>query len=107
MQVAWQQQLGWQVGERERRAGRQDATAGGHRARSLPFITEPTSHTTSSPQIRDVLFFSLPSTLFFPRTQANRSHAHAHARRARARAHNHHHTGPGTWDLDPYSGTRT
>lgn len=40
------------------------SNGGGHRARSLPFITEPTAHTTSSPQIRDVLFFSLPSTLF-------------------------------------------
>lgn len=52
--------------ERERRAGAEEArTRCGHRARSLPFITEPTAHTTSSPQIRDVLFFfSLPSTLF-------------------------------------------
>lgn len=49
--------------------GRQEAEEEARRRwapgpRSLPFITEPTAHTTSSPQIRDVLFFSLPSTLF-------------------------------------------
>jgi hypothetical protein len=97
--VAWQVPGCGRQGEREegRSAGRQEqrVNGGGHRARSLPFITEPTSHTTSSPQIRDVLFFSLPSTLFsYAPRQIDRTHAHASRR---ACAHIHHHTGPGIW----------
>lgn len=78
----------------ERRAGRQEATGVGHRARSLPFITEPTSHTTSSPQIRDVLFFSLPSTLF---SYAPRQIDRTPTPRLRPQSPPHR-----TWDLDLY-----
>lgn len=63
-------------------------------ARSLPFITEPTSHTTSSPQIRDVLFFSLPSTLF---SYAPRQIDCTPTPRLRPQSPPHR-----TWDLDLY-----
>lgn len=89
--------MAW-VGGRAR--GGQDgrSNGGGHRARSLPFITEPTSHTTSSPQIRDVLFFSLPSTLFShaPR-QFDRTPTPTPTPRLRPQSPPHR-----TWDLDLY-----
>lgn len=94
MQVAWQQQQGWQVGGRERRAGRQEVTGVGTGPVPCHLLLSPLPTPRHRPKSVTSCFFSSLNS-FFPRTQANRSHAHAHARRARA--HNHHHTGPGTW----------
>lgn len=65
----------------------------------MPFITEPTAHTTSSPQIRDVLFFfsSLNSFFSYAPRQIDRTHARPPAHAVPAPTNQPPHR---TWHLD-------